>query len=67
MNCIDIGFDQMLAMLHQLHGRDFIRCLQLITERHEFTPIPNNPNIYAVGGEDYFVIEEKGTQKVNCR
>ena len=42
---------QMLALLHELQGIDFVRQLRLITERHEFSPLSNNPLIYTVGGE----------------
>lgn len=42
---------QMLALLHELQGIDFVRQLKLITERHEFTPLPNEQSIYIVGGE----------------
>ena len=48
---------QMLALLHELQGIDFVRQLKLITERREFTPLTDNPLIYTVGGEkddDYF-------------
>lgn len=43
---------QMLALLHELQGIDFVRQLKLITERREFTPLTNNPLIYTVGGEN---------------
>lgn len=42
---------QMLALLHELQGIDFVRQLRLITERHEFSPLQDNPLIYTVGGE----------------
>ncbi len=42
---------QMLALLHELQGIDFIRQLRLITERHEFSPLETDPQIYTVGGE----------------
>ena len=42
---------QMLALLHELQGINFIRQLRLITERHEFTPLKDNPLIYTTGGE----------------
>ena len=42
---------QMLALLHELQGIDFIRQLRLITERHKFSPLQDNPLIYTVGGE----------------
>ena len=41
----------MLAKLHELQGIDFVRQLKLITERHEFFPLPSDPQIYTVGGE----------------
>ena len=41
----------MLALLHDLQGNDFIRQLRLITERHEFSPLATDPNIFIVGGE----------------
>ena len=47
---------QMLALLHELQGIDFVRQLRLITERHEFSPLKDDPLIYTVGGsqsEDY--------------
>jgi hypothetical protein len=42
---------QMLALLHELQGIDFVRLLRLITERHEFSPLKDDPLIYTVGGE----------------
>ena len=42
---------QMLALLHELQGIDFVRQLRLITERHEFSPMKDNPLVYTVGGE----------------
>jgi len=42
---------QMLALLHELQGIDFIRQLKLITERHEFSPLVSNSHIFIVGGE----------------
>lgn len=42
---------QMLALLHELQGIDFVRQLRLITERHEFSPLKDDPLIYTVGGE----------------
>ena len=45
----DIG--QMLALLHELQGIDFVRQLRLITERHEFFPLKEEPLIYTVGSE----------------
>ena len=42
---------QMLALLHKLQGIDFIRQLRLITERHEFSPLDTDPQIFVVGGE----------------
>ena len=42
---------QMLALLHELQGIVFIRQLRLITERHEFSPLDTDPQIYTVGGE----------------
>ena len=42
---------QMLAQLHELQGIDFIRQIHLITERHEFSPLDTDPQIYTVGGE----------------
>ena len=47
---------QMLALLHELQGIDFVRQLRLITECHEFSPLKDDPLIYTVGGsqsEDY--------------
>jgi hypothetical protein len=42
---------QMLALLHDLQGNDFIRQLKLITERHEFSPLLSDPQILTVGNE----------------
>ena len=42
---------QMLALLHELQGIDFVRQLRQITERREFSPLKNDPLIYTVGGE----------------
>lgn len=42
---------QMLALLHELQGIDFVRQLKLITERHEFSPLKDDPFIFTVGGE----------------
>ena len=42
---------QMLALLHELQGMDFVRQLRLITERHEFFPLKEDPQIYTVGSE----------------
>lgn len=42
---------QMLALLHELQGIDFVRQLRLITERHEFSPLQDDPLIYTVGSE----------------
>ena len=42
---------QMLAMLHELQGIDFVRQLRLITERHEFSPLDSDSQIFIVGGE----------------
>ena len=42
---------QMLALLHELQGIDFVRQLRLITERHEFSPLQDDPLIYTVGGK----------------
>ena len=39
---------QMLALLHELQGIDFVRQLRLITERHEFSPLKDDPLIYTV-------------------
>lgn len=54
---------QMLALLHELQGIDFIRQLRQITERNEFSPLKTDPQIYIVGGEggeDYqFLLEVK--------
>ena len=47
---------QMLALLHELQGIDFVRQLRLITERNEFSPLKDHPHIYTVGGgesDDY--------------
>ncbi|MBR1556178.1 MAG: hypothetical protein IJ647_00235 [Prevotella sp.] len=42
---------QMLFLLHDLQGIDFVRQLRLITERHEFSPLKDDSRIYTVGGE----------------
>ena len=42
---------QMLALLHELQGIDFVRQLRLITERREFSPLSTDPEIFIVGGE----------------
>ena len=42
---------QMLALLHELQGIDFVHQLKLITERHEFSPLKDNPFVFTVGGE----------------
>ena len=42
---------QMLALLYELQGIDFVRQLRLITEQHEFSPLKEDPQIYTVGGE----------------
>ena len=42
---------QMLALLHELLGIDFMRQLKLITERREFSPLDTDPMILTVGGE----------------
>ena len=42
---------QMLALLLELQGIDFVRQLRLITERHEFSPLKDDPLIFTVGGE----------------
>jgi len=42
---------QMLALLHELQGNSFVRQLKLITERHEFSPLSSDPQIYTVGGD----------------
>ena len=42
---------QMLALLHDLQGIDFVRQLKLITERREFFPLNTDPLILTVGGE----------------
>ena len=42
---------QMLALLHELQGIDFVRQLKLITERREFSPLDTDPMILTVGGE----------------
>ena len=42
---------QMLALLHELQGIDFVRQLRLITERHEFSPLKDDPLVFTVGGE----------------
>lgn len=47
---------QMLTLLHELQGIDFVRQLKLITERHEFSPLDTDQQIFVVGGqtnEDY--------------
>ena len=42
---------QMLALLHELQGIDFVRQLRQITERHEFSPLKDDPLVFTVGGE----------------
>lgn len=42
---------QMLALLHELQGIDFVRQLRLITERPEFTPLDSVPQVFTVGSE----------------
>lgn len=42
---------QMLALLQELQGIDFVRQLRLITERNEFSPMKDDSQIYTVGGE----------------
>jgi hypothetical protein len=42
---------QMLALLHELQGIDFVRQLKLITVRSEFSPLKSDPQIYTVGSE----------------
>ena len=42
---------QMLALLHDLQGIDFVHQLRLITERHEFSPLKDDPLVFTVGGE----------------
>ena len=42
---------QMLSLLPELQGIDFVRQLKQITERHEFSPFNNNQKIFTVGGE----------------
>ena len=42
----------MLALLHELQGIDFVRQLRLITERHEFFPLQDDPLIYTVGSDN---------------
>jgi len=41
---------QMLALLHELQGIEFVRQLRLITERNEFSPLKSDPYIFTVGG-----------------
>lgn len=58
---------QMLALLHELQGIDFIRQLRLITERNEFSPLKTDPQIYTVGGEggeDYLSLLEAARKAV---
>ena len=43
---------QMLALLHDLQGIDFVRQLKMITERREFFPLPSDPQILTVGGDN---------------
>ena len=47
----NIDIAQMLALLHELQGIDFVRQLRLITERHEFSSLQDDPLIYTVGSE----------------
>jgi len=42
---------QMLALLHELQGIDFVRQLRMIIERREFSPLADDPHIFTVGGE----------------
>ena len=42
---------QMLALLHELQGIDFVRQLRMIIERREFSPLAGDPHIFTVGGE----------------
>ena len=42
---------QMLALLHDLQGMDFVKQLRLITERREFSPLVSDPQVYTVGSE----------------
>ena len=58
---------QMLALLHELQGIDFIRQLRLITGRNEFSPLKTDPQIYTVGGEggeDYLSLLEAARKAV---
>jgi len=58
----------MLALLHELQGNDFIRQLRLITERHEFSPLSTESNIFVVGGEsaqDYPALLDAAKKAVN--
>ena len=58
---------QLLAMLHELKGNSFVRQLKQITERHEFTPLSSDPQIFTVGGEngeDYFPLLDAARKAV---
>ena len=58
---------QMLALLHELQGIDFVRQLRLITECHEFSPLRDDPLVYTVGSEgseDYFPMLEAARKAV---
>lgn len=43
---------QLLSELPALQGMDFVRLLKQIASRKEFRPLPTDPNILFVGGED---------------
>lgn len=45
------GIAQMLLLLQKLQGISFVRQLKRITESHEFTHLPDEPQIFTVGGE----------------
>ena len=58
---------QMLALLHEVQGIDFVRQWRLITERHEFCPLKDDPFIYTVGGqggEDYLSLLDAARKAV---
>lgn len=49
---MDSGITEELSKLHTLRGADFIRQLKAIASRKEFHPLPTDPDIYTVGGEN---------------
>lgn len=57
----------MLILLHELHGIDFVRQLKQITERHEFSPLKDDPYIFTVGnagGQDYLPLLDAARKAV---